>query len=309
MIKGLNSGFGLEGWFTITARNPDGSIRLSRRFKNLITDLGLNGIGTNGTAWFTAICLGTGTAAPNVSDTALSGTTASITGGTQVSGNVTTSPRYTWCRWTKTFAQGAATGTWTEIGIGRSVTALWSRALILDGLLAPTSLPIIATDILTLEYELRVYYNETDVTGTKTISGVSTDYTVRLYSQYTLLAYYMLSGLWMNGPSFSTRSGFRCFNGSLGDIMDTPTGSQTEATSYTIPAYVNGSYKKVIASNTVSISEHNLSGGISVVLPMIIGDYFDGGANPYKIHFNPPIAKDNTKTMQLNFSVTWARRP
>ena len=101
-----NAGLGFEGRFSITARNPDGSIRLIREFKNLITDLGLNGIGTNGTAWSTLIGLGTGTATPSVSDTSLSGTVISVTGGTSSAGAVTSSPRYDWGRWTRTFAQG-----------------------------------------------------------------------------------------------------------------------------------------------------------------------------------------------------------
>lgn len=309
-MKSYDAGFGLEGWFTIIARNPDGSIRLVREFKNLITDLGLNGIGTDGASWATVICLGTGTAAPNVIDTALSGTIISVTGGTSTSGNVDSTPHYSWNRWSRTFAQGAATGTWTEIGIGRSTTALWSRALILDGVSAPTSLPIIATDILTVQYELRVYYKETDTTGTKTVSGVSTDYIVRPYQKHTLPGR-MLSGTWMGGASISTRPGLIVYSGALNAAWVAPGGSSAggfgSSTPYTVGAYVASSYKKV-NTFTADISNLNVAGGIAVAVPMLYGDYFDGGAVPFKFGFTPPIAKDSTKILSLTFSFSWARR-
>lgn len=307
----LKAGFGFEGRFTLTARNPDGSVRLIREFKNLITDLGLNGIGTNGASWATNICLGTGTATPNVADTALSGTVISVTGGSGTSGDVAVSPRYSWSRWTRAFAQGAATGIWTEIGIGRTSTALWSRALILDGLGAPTSLPIIATDILTVEYELRVYYNEADVTGTREISGVSTSYIVRPYQARYDIASKAITGTWMSGPSIDTRPGLMVWNGALNAAWAGPAGAAAggfgSTTPYTVGAYVSSSYEKVVVC-TCGISELNVAGGITVAVPMLWGDYFDGGATPFKFGFTPGIAKDATKIMSLTFSFSWARR-
>jgi hypothetical protein len=306
---------GLEGRFTLTVTDEEGRVKARREFKNLITNLGLNGIGTNGSMWTSVICLGTGTTDPQETDTALSGTIYSIAlpynalYGPPYHGNVTSSPRYSWSRWTVQTPKGAAQGTWTEIGVGRSSSALWSRELILDAIGNPTSLVVTAIDYLTLEYELRVYYNETDVTGTQVISGISYDFTARLLGQDDALAARMVIGSWMNAASIGGRAGLKVYNGALNAIMIAPGGAVAETGRfYTVASYINNSYTK-INSYPLLEADGNLAGGVAVAVPMIIGDYFDGGAAPYKISFSPAYPKDATKTGSLSFSFTWARRP
>jgi hypothetical protein len=301
---------GLQGFYKITVRGPDGDIRRQLEFPNLITNLGLNGIGTDGTSWMTKVALGTGTGAPAVGDTSLSGTvvqtTESIASGQYTSGTVTGPPQYGYSRYSAVFTQGQATGTWTEVGIGRNSTTLWSRALILDGGGNSTSLTIQAIEQLTVEYELRCYMNLNDVTGNVTISGTSYAYTIRPFNQ--LYPYWMVQGGWMYGagtPSYAVA----VYNGALNAAWVDPSGTSSTINggTVTVAAYSSNSYTKVV-TDTWPIDYGNLSGGVTVVMPFIIGDANNGGGGRnFKFGFNPALPKDNTKTMSLTFSYTWSR--
>ncbi len=242
---------GLEGHFSLIVSDEAGNVKQKCEFKNLITDLGLNGIGINGTSWTAYIGVGTGTAVPSIADTALSGTLYSIALPQNLSydvvhGNVTSSPRYSWSRWSVQTPKGAAAGTWTEVGVGRNLTTLWSRELIRDSNGDPTSLVVTSIDYLTLQYELRVYYSETDVTGTKVISGTSHDYIARFDGgQSSDLAAQMVVGNWMRGGSAPGRAGLRVYNGALQAVGLAPAGASADTGGYyTIGSYVSGSYKK-----------------------------------------------------------------
>ena len=304
----MNMHTGLEGFYTLRVRGPDGIVRRELRFANLILDAGLNGIGTNGTSWLTTAALGTGTAAPTPADTGLSSpvsttTTLSGTNGAQTA----TTPRYAWTRWTKRFAQGTATGTWTEVGVGRTATQLWSRALILDGLGAPTSLSVAAIEFVDIEYELRVYPNETDVTGVKTIGGINTTYTIRPRENDVTSAVAMVNGNWMT--TIGTSGALMFFNGALNANYIQPSGTSDSFATPTnqVAAYVNNSRTKRITYNS-GISNGNLSGGVASIIAY---EMYDGthSSRTFKCGFSPPIAKTNAYTLSLTFDFTWGRRP
>jgi hypothetical protein len=303
----MNLKMGLKGKYTLRVTRPGVGVIRVLEFDNLITDLGLNGIGTNGTSWVNAVALGTGTATPAVGDTAVSGTVVSTTTTNGFSGGAITTGtgRYGWNRWTRRFAQGAATGNWTEVGIGRNSTTLWSRALILDASDNPTTLTIIATDILDVDYELRVYPNEVDVTGTRTIGGIDTAYIVRPRSINTETAASLLTGSLMSPPSAA--NAFLGVNGALNANYLAPSGASAigDAT-VSVGAYINNSYTKVV-TYSLSISTGNVSGGLASVT--VYGAFASGALNSghYKCGFTPAILKDNTKTLALTFSFTWGR--
>jgi hypothetical protein len=299
----MNLKMGLKGKYTLRVTRPGVGVIRVLEFDNIITDLGLNGIGSNGTSWATAVALGTGTATPAVGDTAVSGTVVSTTttNGT-ASGTITSGiNRYAWYRWTRRFAQGVATGNWTEVGIGRNSTTLWSRALILDGSDMPTTLTIIATDFLDVDYELRVYPSEVDATGMRTIGGIDTNYIVRPASIAVGAAADMLAGGWMLAPNSSFINYYG--PGVFGANYIFPTGTSVSGSSPSVAAYSSGSYRKVI-TYSASISQANVTGGVSAFSMNFTG--IVGGSN-FKCSFSPPIAKDATKTLTLTFGFTWGR--
>jgi hypothetical protein len=298
--------FGLEGRYRIVVRGPDMKIKQDLLFPNLILNNGLNGIGTNGGAWHAVFCLGTGTSTPADTDVGLSGTIVST--GTLLSNteNVVTG-QYGTHTIARRFAQGAATGTWTEVGVGKATNNLWSRALILDGLSLPTSLVITSIDIVDIVYELRCYLNPTDATGTRTIGGVSTSYVMRPRSAMSPAR--MWNGDWMSTTCIAGY-GADIFTGALNASYTEPSSIWTsqQMASASTAAYVNGSYTKV-ATHNYDISGGNAPGGIAGIGPYANGDGWNGGVKPFKCSFSPPIAKLNTQTLALSFSYVWSRRP
>lgn len=304
MVSNVSMGCGLEGWFRFRIKNAEtGEERVVGPFHNLILDNGLNGIGTNGASWVSNVYLSTGTASPTEGDTSMQVTGSAISKGSPSNSNfsqTTTFPRYQGTIWSYTFAQGAATGNWTEVGIGRAVNNLWSRELIRNSAGDAITLTVLAIDILTVEYELRVYYKETDTTGTINISGSNYDYIIRPYYITSTLASLMVTGSWMStgGPVTG-----EVWNGALNALYVAPSGSSSYiGTLPTISPYVSNSYTKTMTF-TWNISQGNLAGGITVVVP-----YVQNGTMPFKIGFTPAIPKDNTKQLSLTFSFTWARR-
>lgn len=146
-------------------------------FDNLITDAGLNALGSavNIGAY---VMVGTSNTAPAVTDTTLIAQIASkdtsvtpaktIASGVEVAG-----VRYGWARLTCPFAQGAVVGIVSEVGIGWTSTQVFSRSLV------SPSISIIAIDQLTVVYEVRMYLPTVNTTGTVNIGGTVYNYTIR----------------------------------------------------------------------------------------------------------------------------------
>jgi hypothetical protein len=297
---------GFEGLYRIIVRSPDLGVRKVLEFPNLILDNGLNGIGvqsSQGTSWMTTAALGTGTAAPAAGDTSLTNPVSTTTNASPsvTTGHVSTGTPYNWAIFRKEFAQGDATGNWTEVGIGRTATDLWSRALIVDNTNTPVTLTIVASDIVTIEYELRVFPKITDVTGTVSIGGVTHDYIIRpagfsAYSEHDVSTY--VSGNLMGNFGFITP-----YDGNIGSYTGTPSGAAASGPlTMTVAAYSNNSYTKEATWN-LAIDQGNLANKIRSV-----SYYMAWPPILYQCQFDPVIDKDNTKTLSLTFKLVWARR-
>src|SRR5690606_33479952 len=136
-------------------------------FDNLITNTGMNRVGTvttNSTSSltsFTNLCgrfvVGSGSAVPQFTDTALQNPVAFATGN-PVLDNESSSYDRGWFEMTvrHQFGQGEAAGNLSEIGIQHTSASgpLWSRALILDGQGNPTTITVLPDDFLTCYYTL-----------------------------------------------------------------------------------------------------------------------------------------------------------
>jgi hypothetical protein len=152
---------GLAGRFKLTMTNvTDGSVRETEWFDNIVTDSGLNGIGTTN---MVARCyVGTGSTTPADTDTALTSfLAANSSGGTPVSAASVSSPYYSKNTMVYRFAAGVAAGNISEIGIAPSGTVpqpLFSHALVLDGGGSPTTVTVLSDEILDVTYEIRAYY-------------------------------------------------------------------------------------------------------------------------------------------------------
>jgi hypothetical protein len=290
------------GFFKMEARKLDGSVRpLTGWFPNLVTDVGLNRIGQG--SYLNACHVGTNNTAPANSNTSLAGyvagTTTSVSGS---NGAQATAPYYGWKRKTFRFGIGAATGNLSEVGVATAAanggsTVLFSRALILDEFGDPTTVTVLADEILDVTYELRLYPPLTDTTQTVSITGSgSHDLITRAASVTSDRWGYFLGSVLSFDPSGGTS--MRAHSGEIGAITGAPSGTTSSSgTCYNI-AYGNNNLYRDGGAN-FSLSQGNV-GGIRSVSWYTTHGYF-------QTRFDPVINKTATKTLNLIFRVAWAR--
>lgn len=314
----------LAGRFKLEAFRADddgNEITGSRRvaadwFSNLITNAGLDNLGSNAN-WggasngsiFYYCGVGSGSTAPSFADTGLANQVARTnTKQSDTYGVQGSEPYFGWRRITYRFAAGVAAGNLAEVGIFTANTAgvCWSRALILDGSGNPTTITVLADEILDVTYECRNYPPTADVPWSATISGVVYSGIVRANAVTSNGS----DGLWAPGGVLdSAQFGVMTNVGAascqaystqtLGPITGGISGTGFSAQGGIASAYVNGTYYR---DHTVTwdVTRGNAPGGIgSFRMMSIIG--------VFQMSVNPVIPKDITKTLSINVRVSWGR--
>jgi hypothetical protein len=287
----------LRGLVKLTVRRADESIvRETPWFDNLILNNGLNRFGTGVVA---TICqVGTSSTPPSVSQTGLLGLVASTSNLLANNDTAQASPPYYGSNIkTYRFNAGDAAGTLAEVGVGWDVTDdLWCRALILDADNLPTTITVLADEILDVSYELRIYPDLVDKIFSPVIGGITHDCILRASSVTD-------SAQWgrelLNGMNYKAWP--IVFNGALGSILVAPSGTNSfgNPLAPVITPYVDGSHE-IKYTEGFGLGEGNLAGGITAFLfPTAIG--------AYKVSFDPPIAKNNTQSLALSMKFAWAR--
>lgn len=304
----------VKGWFTLVASKLDGTSRVLAHFPNLVTDAGLNRMGIGE---FRNLCVvGTGSNAPNVTDSQLQTTTArTSTGAPNVPGATaqSTEPYFGQTNTGFRFAVGAAAGNLTEVGIGWSIGSglleyqLWARALILDELGDPTAVTVLADEVLDVYYAIRIYPPLLDeeyqvVIGGETYDCVSRAAVVTSVNNWIVPSSRVLFGFFPG----STPPGV--FSGALGAITGAPSGLAAYNAGITNLEYSNNSLRQDATFNW-GLDQGNVTGGIRSI-------YYQTGVGAYQTSFTLPVArgdgsttinKDNTKVLSIGFRVGWAR--
>ena len=302
MIK-VPLNFGVKGRFKIEAVKRDGTRRVvADWFDNLILNAGLNRMGT--AAIINGCMVGTGTATPAATDTALQAQVAHTTTAPFAdSYGADTTENYLRIRKYFRFAEGVAAGNLAEVGVGWASGRCFSRARILDGSGNPTTITILSDESLDVTYELRVYPPTTDVTGTLTLNSINYDYVLRTArlgaaDANGFFGFLAPSGMsnWTNTSGTFARTGA----GSLGDIYSSAGGTGTVTVgSYTPQTYVNNSYRR-----TCRLTWGLANGSSS--FPLI---QFFSPLGYCKASFTPSIPKTGSNILTIDLQVTWARRP
>lgn len=287
----------MAGRFKLEAGRADGSRRmLADWFDNLILDNGLNRIGT--LAPLARCQVGTGSAAPVASQTALASSVAttavvqaSVVGNEVASG-------YHYARITYRFAAGEAAGNLNEVGVGFSNDTLFSRALILDALGQPTTVTVLGDEFLDVTYELRSYWPTGDVTGTITLDGQTYNYVLRasLVGGWTNLN--ILNQFGFGDANYVPQ--FRAINGgTLGPITDPCGGSALATLNGLWSSYVENSLARAFAVN-FGLNDVTTAFDKIEILTTYSGFW--------KMQFTPAIPKTSLNSLTLNMLLSWARR-
>ena len=318
----------LAGYYTFEVFNPDtGKTRKYGPFKNIITQGGLNYLGTftptsNNLTVIGSIAVGSSGTTPALSDTALGSQVvrAVVTGNpSNVTFNAT--GLYFTANYQVVYAQGAAAGNLAEVGAYTTAATtggtLFSRSLLLDLSGNPTVITVIANEILTVNYEMRVYQSQTDQTGTIVLNGNTYNWTIRPSWQVSG------STLPTTNPSYLSPVGYASGsvpivypNGSvLGTVAGTLTGTASSVAMSTsklsVAPYVsNSGYLDLTLA--LAIGDANVVGGIAGFgsnISATSGQAYapmSCGLGKWQMQFSPSIPKDNTYTLSLTFRISWS---
>lgn len=301
----------VAGYYKLEAIRPDGSVRpLTGWFPNLITNTGLDNLATGGYPWGTCV-VGTGTTAPSNTDTQLVTQIASTTNAvSQASSASGTTPYYGTLTTTWQFPVGAAAGNLSEVGVGRSATALFSRALIVDGSNNPTTITVLSNEALNVTYVINMEPPLGQTTGNVSLGGSSYAWTLQAANVGNANAWAPSNDTNYAGMGSYADAGFTYSTQTLGAITSNPGGTGYGSSSSSAGTYTVGSYTQSFTINW-DINHGNAPGGVGSVLLQLNwgsdGGYGVGGAGQYQVSFTPVIPKDNTKVLTLVFQVTWAR--
>lgn len=287
----------VRGFFKLVAVDRAGKKRLlADWFPNLITNGGLDQIG-NSSNWLSGCYVGSGNTAPSNTDTHLATLVASTTTIAGSAASVLAVSPYYGSR-VNTYLFGAATGTLAEIGVGASATALFSRALILDGMGNPTTVTVLAGESLTAFYEFRNYPPLADVTGNVTINSVVYAYTMRAANAGAAIWEPSQLGD-QDGPAL-----LAALDGPIGVITAQPTGTSANETSGADPAYTPGQLFNV--RNSVFASA---AANFNIESLLFTCGQNHGSMGQFQMGLSPSLPKDNTHTLALTVKKAWARGP
>lgn len=305
----------VQGYFKLTARDANGRVRReSALFRNLITNQGLNYLGGTG-AWQQRCAVGTGSTAPNVTDTqlvsqiAVTSTVQSTNVGVQ-----STEPYFGWAERTFRFAEGAAAGNLTEVAVGISSGTplpVFARELIRDSEGEPTTFTVLEDESLDVTYIIRQYPPLVDFEDTIAIAGVGdVDIVVRASSVATTgnAGWQMPSsnGAWVSstgpGGSHLARE-----TQTLGAITGMPSGASQNTTGSSSASYTNDNFYRD-HTLTYGLNAGNFGSGIGSVAGAFGSGSGNGTGGFFQTAFNPRIPKDATKILTLTFRHSWARK-
>lgn len=308
---------GVAGVVGVTLLRGDGSVE-KMRFKNLITNTGLDLMSSGNvtvTNFMYSLSVGTGTATPQVTDSALQSrlnispvvNSSSPTAITAVSGGVATHTfrkRYQ-------YALGAVVGNITELGLStgsQPSSPMNTRALFTDSSGSPITVTVRADDQLIIDYDIIFTINTADRVWSGEIvpgSGVVNTVTMRP----------MLAGVhagnsfsrWMTGANdtwvlYGASSG-------IGPSDGVPTGTATGVGAATrVPGtYVPGS-GTMTDQVVFSPADMNYK-DIGAISTTRLNPSSGTGLAPinWQIGFVPRLTKTSLQTFRFNITSTYVR--
>jgi hypothetical protein len=306
-VDRLDHGVGIEGWFTVELVHArTGLVKRRLRFRNLITNAGLNALGS-GTAISDLIqylAVGTGSNTPSFTDTALQAEIArtnSNGGFADVdTANGSGDTLVYWSRvQTRVFTESQANGNLAELGFFNQATGgtLWNRQLFLDELGNPTVITKTNEDQLRVQYEYRIYPPMADNVQNIVINGVDTSVTSRpaqVASSASWGSTGALNSLGVLGATFSWVSETATLLGRNGTTQGTLVGS----TAY--QAYTPGTFYRE-AKTTFGPSQANFATGVQYHAISLLGSC------QYQMVFSPKIQKTNTQRLEIMHRITFNR--
>jgi len=303
---------GLEGWFTLELIHArTGLVVRQLHFRNLITNLGLNLLGSATlNTILSHFAVGTSSAAPDVAQVALgaqAGSTNSNGGFADLASAWGVGNAYAFGRRTRVFTEAQANGALTEVGILDASNNLFCRSLIKDALGDATTIVKTSEYQLRIDYEPRLYPPNVwgDYTFDASLNGVTQTFTGRPLGTGN-------AGAWnvfnfggapnTDTPQISVNNFAFC---ALATDAALRTASSTSAFAVAATSRVNTTY---IADSHYREQTQEWSGAVANGTNYFL--YGWNGLNAtFQLLFPAAFAKTNTFKFQVVSRAHWARRP
>lgn len=269
-------------------------------FKNLVLDSGLDQMGKG--TWITGVAVGSGSSAPNVTQTKLDNLVAWSTNRTKAEYNVQNVklPHYRYALVTWRFGEGVAQGNLTEVGLGWAQDLMWNRTLIKDINGQPTTLTILPDEYLDVMAEVRVYVGGTTAGAVRFVDKTGT-----LISEHTYKVYpnskHASADFTPVSPTSSIRS--HMYSQHVGKPNTEPSGHLGQGTLVIKSTQPRSRTFHALFGLTVANGSH---ASLYCAFNGLLGTDAGSGSG-YQFEFTPPIVK--TKEMEVRYTVTvaWER--
>lgn len=323
----IDATFGLKGRYKAVVRGPDMEARRESAWSdNVVTNLGVQMLLGGATVVPSANSLsiacscGAGNSTPSVTDTQIQSFIAGsiTTQSNSTVRNSTVLPYYVKHIWTWRFGMGVAQGNVSELCVVNSNTVpnatrpVFSRSLVRDSGGNPTTITVGPDEYLDVTYELYIYPNSSDETGSfsQTIDGVVTafSFTSRPSNMQVAASIGNSAGWAANDPGSmpiingltsagAAVSQLYTTGGDLGPVGGAPTGASPATARFSTVSSATGNYtaKYRDITYTAGLDYANIS--------------FDCIRLAYNLgcvqmKFDTPITKVNTKTYTITIRVT-----
>ena len=297
----------LEGHFHVELLDAKTQeVKQELKFKNLIVNAGLDGIGAGNNLqnMYVWLGVGTGAVAPTNADVQLGaqiGTRVNNNGGFADTFGYGAANAYSFQKRTRLLLEAEGNGNLSELGLfGLQVGApMWTRQLFKDINGVTTVITKTSADQLRITYELRINIPG-DLAGTVTIDSV-------LYNTVTRPA--NVGSFWSNDQFGDFRglspASMVVHNGAIGVSTGAPGGAEAATnTSATASAYVNGNYFRDV-THVFDPAIGNLTGGVRSASYWTTGN--SALARTFQTDFGVGIPKINTKRLTLVVRHAWGR--
>src|SRR5690606_23791826 len=98
---------------------------------------------------------------------------------------------------------------------------------------------------------------------------------------------------------------YQAFSGAIGEITGTPAGTSSSGPNTSFSAYTNGNFYRDV-SPTFGLNQGNVVGGI-MSIGFIAGGSSANARTRWQCQFDPVIAKDASKTLNMSYRISWTR--
>jgi len=289
--------------------SESGEIKQHLEFENLITDDGLDliGTGTSLDSALTTLAVGSGGSTPSTSDTALDNEVDSTTsdGGYSDVDTVETSPEeYSSRKRTRVFTESEAVADLRELG-WKGGGVLVNRTLFKDAEGVPTVVEKSDRDILRIVYEYRIFAPLEDVTGTQNFSGSNTvDYRIRPQRVNSSPGWL---GLLDNMGNYASALAYAHETKQLTDRYSSNNPSPSELySSKTLETYTAGSfYRDMVFKWTYS--DGNFASGIGLIT-WNLWPGAGGTTRIWQMYCSQSIDKTEDNRLDITFRQRWTRK-